>query len=128
MEHVYLVVEGPHDVEFIGRLGRPLGLRRIPMKDDVDPFWQKLIPSAFPHLLRAATQHVDGLDESWPEFRGDDLKELKKPAGRHKAIIASAAAVLKPGKAIQVSIQDNRWIDGDALRTPRIHACLAFLS
>lgn len=46
-------------------------------------------------------------------LKGDELAELKKPAGSSKAALAAAASVLRPGKAVQVSIQDNRWITKD---------------
>jgi predicted GTPase len=37
-------------------------------------------------------------------------RDLAKPAGKDKAVVAAVASVLRPGKSVQVSIQDNRWI------------------
>ena len=48
------------------------------------------------------------------DYRSSDLKELNKPAGRNKAIIAAITAVLKPGKTAQTSISDNYWLDNEA--------------
>ena len=44
----YLVVEGPQDVEFVYRLLSPLGMRRIRLEADVDPFLSPLIPHDYP--------------------------------------------------------------------------------
>jgi hypothetical protein len=37
------------------------------------------------------------------------------------------AGVFQPGKAVQVSIQDNDWLRGPALLQPRIRAVQLFL-
>lgn len=240
MERSYFVVEGPHDVQVIGRLLRERELQRIRLMEDVDPYWQKLIPRGFPHkgdLLKrvpaptfflsdgysVAVQAAGGDAESisktirssfltldsppdgvgvvvdadfeiephavWSGFSGkfpddiddigsepggvgtslprtgiyvlpdnssqgtledvllpcaqraypaltevmtnainpldpddqdifprsSDRKQFKKPAGRKKAIIGAVANLLRPGKAVQVSIQDNGWLRRDAL-------------
>jgi hypothetical protein len=39
----YLAVEGPTDVEFVGRLLRPSGLKRVERATDLDRFWERLI-------------------------------------------------------------------------------------
>lgn len=46
----YIVVEGPHDVEFIGRILRrgPHAFHLKERKSDVDPFWHPLIPINYP--------------------------------------------------------------------------------
>ena len=40
----YLVVEGPHDVEFVYRLLSPFGMSRVRLEKDLDPFFSPLIP------------------------------------------------------------------------------------
>ncbi len=245
----YLVVEGPHDVEFVYRLLSPFKLKRIQFQRDLDPFFNELVPTKFPHkddiqkrvpvplflqstthaiaiqsaggdsrivetieessgilpdqsltsigmlldsdetrspadrykairdrlrslafvfpddpgvvasglprlggfvlpdnvaqgtlehvllecargvypdLLHRATAHVDGAISD-PSLDGDDKKELGKPAGRNKAIVASMGAVLRPGRAIQASIQDNRWLRGAMLDLPPVKAVQTFL-
>lgn len=246
----YLVVEGPHDVEFVRGLLRPFGFHRVRLLKDLDPFWRPLVPTAFPHkddllkrvpvplFLRSEThsialhsaigdsQLVDTIEESMalpkignagaiglildsdkkvsaadrfanirsllqekkftlPGMPGEvspgpprlgafvlpdnqspgtledlllecakrvypnllvnarqhvdaagsdmmlddeDLKDFKKPAGKNKAIVGSIASILKPGKAIQVSIQDNRWLRDDALKLPKVKAVQTFLA
>src|SRR4051794_33484788 len=44
----YLVVEGPHDVEFVYRLLSPYGLKRIQFETVLDVFFHPLIPRTFP--------------------------------------------------------------------------------
>jgi Protein of unknown function (DUF3226) len=77
-------------------------------------------------LLSSATAHVDAAlqDQS---LSTEDLAELRKPAGRGKAIVSSVASVLRPGRAIQVSIQDNRWLRDMTLTLPRVRAVQDFL-
>lgn len=81
---------------------------------------------AYPSLLSTAAVHVDAAfgDNS---LTADDMKELSKPAGRNKAIVGSMASILRPGRAIQVSLQDNRWLRDTALALPRVKAVQDFL-
>jgi hypothetical protein len=244
--HAYIATEGPHDVEFLAGLLRPWGLRRVRQVADVDPFWQRLIPTTFPHrgdllervpvptffvsadhsvaldsaigidnlykrveenlgqlrdpsavgvvldaddeaagaqfavlasglrklglpipadpghvssapprcgifvlpdnastgtletlleecaaasypgLLAHAATYIEGVDGL--ALATADRKEFNKPAGRSKAKIAAMASILKPGRAIQVSLQDNQWLRGAALQLPRIVAVRDFLA
>ncbi len=48
MQYSYLVVEGPHDLEFIGRLLRTRGLHRVRREEKLDALWHPLIPRRFP--------------------------------------------------------------------------------
>ncbi len=249
----YLVVEGPHDVEFVGRLLKPFGLARIKTLSALDPFWLPLVPRNFPSdgedllkrmpvpvffasgthsiavqaavgdtrlvgtveeslallpngmadlggvgvlldadgdalpttrfaairgglaalgltlpdvsgnvsmssprcgvfvlpdntsagtledllieaaevtypaLLAGARSYVEGVSLEGPAFDRDDRKAFGAPAGPKKAMVACVANVLRPGKAVQVSIQDNRWLKGDTLKLPRIVAVSEFL-
>ena len=56
-----------------------------------------------------------------------DLEEINKPAGEKKAQIAVVGSILKPGKSIQVSIEDNRWLDGPAKTSQHIGELRLFL-
>jgi hypothetical protein len=251
MKYAYLVVEGPHDVEFVGRLLKPHQFKRENHESRLDPYWRPLVPTKFPHggdLSRrvpvptffvsdamSVAVHASGGDSEianrmeetlhavlttppdavgvlldadlavspavrfgavrkalltkvnlslpnhpgqvssasprcgifvlpdnvnpgtleslllecanlqYPELLSDvrtlvdkiqkgahaltpeDLKDFRKPAGPHKAMVACMAGILKPGKAIQVSIQDNRWLEETALSLPRIAAVSQFL-
>lgn len=250
-QYGYLVVEGPHDVAFVGRLLRPFGLRRVRLISDLDPFWTDLVPGTFPHsgdllkrvpvptffadethsvavdsaigdsriaqtvqesLVYISTVQLTGIglildadaqDSPSDRFRSvkdrlaqlgvslalpdapgqilkgaprsgmfilpdnaaagtledlllecaalaypqllqgakafvrdvdvavltrEDRREFERPAGRDKAIVNSIGSVLKPGKSIQVSIQDNRWVGEHALSIARIQAMQTFLA
>jgi hypothetical protein len=56
-----------------------------------------------------------------------DFKDLHSPSGRNKAIVGSVAGLLRPGKAVQVSIQDNAWLSDLGLQIPRVGAFADFL-
>jgi hypothetical protein len=81
---------------------------------------------AYRTVLMTATTHVDAAFADG-SLSADDMHELKKPAGRNKAIIGSIASILRPGRAVQVSIQDNRWLRDTALALPRVKAVQDFL-
>jgi hypothetical protein len=248
----YLVVEGQHDIAFVGELLKTFQFQRLPYKNQVDKFWEKLIPTTFPNekgdllkrvhvpaffetpthsiaintaegdtklvetlhetytllphseqvssygifldadkkllpqarhniltseikrllpltfplqpgkvtaskpfcgiyvlpdnqqlgtlediLLECAEANYAGLKSTAQQYldtvdlnalQKDDKEELRKPAGRKKAHIGSIASVLKPGKTIQVSIQDNRWLAGAALDLPMVKSVRNFLA
>jgi hypothetical protein len=60
-------------------------------------------------------------------LEGDDLDEIGALAGEKKAQVGVIASVLKPGKAIQNSISDNRWLEGAAKVQPRVEGLRRFL-
>lgn len=80
----------------------------------------------YPSLLASAVNHVE-TGNTDKDLLADDLKDFKKPTGRNKAIVGSIASILRPGKALQVSIQDNRWLSGNTLVLPKILAIQNFL-
>lgn len=82
---------------------------------------------SYPALRDAATAYVRGMDQV-QGLTTDDLDEFNKPAGRKKATVAVMASILKPGKAIQVSIQDNRWLAPAAIELPRIKEINRFIT
>ncbi|MBK1643243.1 hypothetical protein CKO25_00950 [Thiocapsa imhoffii] len=111
-------------------LGAPrLGAFVLPDNAAAGTLEDLLLESAalvYPCLLDTARHHVDAEGKAsccLPE----DLEDLAKPAGRNKAIIGAMASILRPGKAVQVSIQDNRWLRDQALSVPRIKAVQDFL-
>ncbi len=92
----------------------------------------------YPELLDHARAYTDNALELAKAQRGPLSGKawkqewklfVDKPAGRRKALVASMGAVLRPGKAIQNSIQDNRWFrDPEALKHPRIAAVRVWLA
>lgn len=80
----------------------------------------------YPDLLNLANDYIDNFDQT--KLTKSDLKDLKKPAGKNKAVVSIISSVLKPGKAIQVSIQDNRWIDQNTLQLQNIITLKEFIN
>jgi hypothetical protein len=82
---------------------------------------------AYPALLKSASLHVTTASSDVTLTR-EDVVDFNLPAGKNKAIVGSIASILKPGKAIQVSVQDNRWVRDSNLGIARINAVQSFLS
>lgn len=79
-------------------------------------------------FVRKIHDHVSSTAKPTHPFTAEDLEEFNKPAGRQKATLGAMACILKPGKAIQNSLRDNRWLEGAALAQPRIRLLMQFLS
>lgn len=84
----------------------------------------------YPELCRLAHQFVGPIDASdqsiFPELAENE--DFRKPAGKKKATAGCISNILKPGKAIQVSIQDNGWLRHDkALEVPALAALQRFV-
>lgn len=85
----------------------------------------------YPKLISGARAWIEPLDPQDNEIfvNAKERKYLSKPAGKYKAVVAAVASVLRPGRSVQVSIQDNRWLsDPEALSTPEVEAFQAFVS
>jgi hypothetical protein len=78
----------------------------------------------YPEQLSAAEAFVDGV---FSTCTGKDFSDLRLPAGRNKAVVGVVAGLLRPGKAVQVSIQDNGWLKGEALQIARVEKVCNFL-
>lgn len=72
-----------------------------------------------------AQRYVDRVHTA--SFEDEELRELRAPAGQRKAEVAALGAILKPGKSIQVSLQDNRWVTDDTLAIAPVRAFYDFL-
>jgi hypothetical protein len=81
--------------------------------------------ASYPGLHAAAEGYVRSV-QALPELGPKDVEELRKPAGLKKATVAAMSSILKPGKAIQVSIQDNRWLEENSIALPRIAEVIRF--
>ncbi len=80
----------------------------------------------YPNLLQSAISHVNTVPGDGTLVL-EDREDFNKPAGRDKAIVGTIASVLRPGKAVQVSLQDNRWLHEGALKLARVRAVQTFL-
>jgi len=84
----------------------------------------------FPNLSRLAHQFVGPITATDSSIFPDpaDNEDFRKPAGKKKATAGCISSILKPGKAIQVSIQDNGWLKHEkALELPRVVAVQRFV-
>ncbi|MCX6359333.1 MAG: hypothetical protein NT029_05995 [Armatimonadetes bacterium] len=81
---------------------------------------------AYPQLFATAQTYVDSVDRSL--LTGYDLREIEKPAGLAKAVVGCIGSVLRPGRSLQVTLQDNRWLEGDQLRVPAVAGFAGFLN
>jgi len=81
--------------------------------------------SNYPNLQAEADKYLKAIDRT--VLKGSDLDEIGAPAGEKKAQVGIIGSVLKPGKAIQVSISDNRWVDATTKALPRVATLRTFL-
>jgi hypothetical protein len=85
----------------------------------------------YPGLIEGARAWIGPLD---PADRAifvnkQEGRDLAKPAGKDKAVVAAVASVLRPGKSVQVSIQDNQWIsDPEKLAVAEVTALQKFIT
>ena len=106
-----------------------VGVYVLPDNQSTGTLEDLLLESAaiqFPHLLPLAHQYVDNA-KARGQLPASHLEDFFKPSGHKKAVVGAMAAVFRPGKAVQVSIQDNDWLRGPALNLPRIQAVQSFL-
>lgn len=72
-----------------------------------------------------AFANADLTKEDWASYgEPDGQKHLSK---KKKAWVSAMGAVLTPSFAIQNSIRDNRWLEDEALKLPRIQSAQKFL-
>ena len=63
----------------------------------------------------------------WMPSESVDFKELAKPSGRKKAQLSAMTALLKPGKSINASIDDQNWIS-NSVEIPELVPLIKFLA
>jgi len=79
----------------------------------------------YPNLLALSKNYISSIDRN--QLTNSDLKELNKPAGQNKALVSNISSILKPGRTLQVSIQDNRWVDEKTMALDSIKLIKKFL-
>lgn len=85
----------------------------------------KCAQQVYPGILDGAENFVNRVNID--KLPRKDSKDFIKPSGKDKAKAGSIATILRPGKAIQVSIQDNNWISEQTIHLPEINALNQFL-
>jgi hypothetical protein len=79
----------------------------------------------YKQLIELSREYISKIDES--KLKSGDLREIRKPAGKNKAIIGGVSNILKPGRTLQVSLQDNDWIDNRTVNLDKIKLVREFL-
>ena len=80
----------------------------------------------YPDLLNLSSNYINNINKT--QLTKNDLRELNKPAGKNKAVVSGISSVLKPGKTLQVSLQDNRWLDSQTLDLKSVNLVKSFLA
>ena len=83
--------------------------------------------AAYPDLAATAEAYATAWHKKVAADASHEWKELKKPAGLKKATIGAMTAVLKPGRAAQVSLEDNLWVSTSTKDHASLAPCLAFM-
>lgn len=75
-------------------------------------------------LIDSAKQEYDGLltlAEEYVEKVPQEYKRKWKPADKKKAVIGCVSNILKPGRANQVTIHDDKWINNLSVKDINSH-------
>ena len=120
-----------------GRLGeisevgqRRAGIFSFPGQGQAGTLEDLLLPLAerqFPTLKAHAKDFVDGW-QGKPEATAPVHEELHKPAGTKKATVSAMAALLKPGKPLNASLEDHPWIPDPPAAVAELKPLVEFLS
>ena len=79
----------------------------------------------YPTLFQGSRDFVEKVDvQSLPS---DDISDFLSPSGRDKATVGCIGTILRPGKAIQMSIHDNHWVGPATIEIPEIARIRQFL-
>jgi hypothetical protein len=82
---------------------------------------------AYPKLLETARTCIDPIAADPSAYGPDVASVVRESAWKLKATVGHVANVLKPGRAMQNSIEDNRWVCDDSIAQTRIGAVDTFL-
>ncbi len=80
---------------------------------------------SYPCLHEGAKKFIRNVDIE--ALNSKDKKDFKKRSGEDKAIVGCIGDVLRPGKSIQVSIEDNKWVSTKTFNIPKVAAMSQFL-
>lgn len=93
------------------------------LEDILIPLGRRLYPA----LFASADMHIQTAQNGLDKLLSDERKAFARPSGPTKALLSAVAAVLKPGKAIQATLKDHRWISQDTLAGPELAPTIVFL-
>jgi hypothetical protein len=80
---------------------------------------------AYPGAITAAESYVGSVQSMG--IPTPELRDFQKASGRNKSMIHAVGAILRPGKALQVTIADNSWISSSTISLPVVATFVSFL-
>jgi len=89
-----------------------------------------LLPLAdkrFPVLNQYADEYVSGWEQQDEAKTNDDFKEFREPSGHKKARLSAIAAMLKPGKPLNASVEDQKWVPDNPRTCAALKPLMDFL-
>lgn len=81
----------------------------------------------YPSLVARAEEYIQDCLLDLDALTQGEREEVEKPAGPKKAQVAAVGALLKPGKPIQATIEDHRWVSQASLELAELQPCIRFL-
>jgi hypothetical protein len=91
----------------------------------IEDLLSEMAEKTYPSLCEHADQFVAGFPRA--DLSEVDLAEISLPAGRLKARLSAISAILRPGKSLQVSLEDTRWICPESIRDTKCRKFQEFL-
>jgi hypothetical protein len=89
-------------------------------KGTIENILLKCGQKVYSSILNGATNFVGSVNLKL--LNKNDKLDFKKMSGRDKAKIGCVANILRPGRAVQVSIHDNDWISDPTIIIPEVAA------
>ena len=81
----------------------------------------------YPNIKEHVGIFVKSENEWSADLDKDEGKEYRKPAGKQKLTVAGISSVMKPGRAVQNTIEDHRWLCDETMSTRRVQGFVDFL-
>jgi hypothetical protein len=81
----------------------------------------------YPNIKKHVGAFIDKEDEWLIDLDKEERKEYDKPAGKRKLAVAGISSVMKPGRNIQNSIEDCRWLCDKTMAKNRVRRFVDFL-
>jgi len=81
----------------------------------------------YPNVRKHVEIFINNEKEWSIDLDKDEQREYCKPAGKKKLTVAGISSAMKPGRAVQNSIEDCRWLCSETMATKRIQGFVEFL-
>jgi len=81
----------------------------------------------YPNIKRHAGNIIEKENEWLHDLNPKEKKEYQKDAGKNKLTVANISSIMKPGRAVQNTIEDFRWVCNETMSTVRVQGFVGFL-